>query len=531
MNFSILLSSIIIILCIIVSKVSTKVGVPSLLLFLVLGMVFGTDGLLKINFDDYKMAEQLCTITLIFIMFYGGFGTNWKAAKPVANKAFLLSFVGTFITSMITGLLCHYILKFSFFESFLIGSVIGSTDAASVFSILRSRNLNLKDGLASLLELESGSNDPMSYMLTVIFLALIGKTLTSPLAILYMVFAQIVFALIAAAAVSFMAYNMLKRFKFPVSGLDTIFVLAVALLSYSLSSVIGGNGYLTVYIVGIVLGNSSIKNKVTLVHFFDGVTGLMQMVLFFLLGLLSFPSRIMNVAPTAIFIALFITFIARPIAVFAILTPFKISLKKQFLVMWAGLRGAASIVFAIFVIVNDNSISYDIFHAVFVLSIISVLIQGTFLPIIAKKLDLVDSDENVLKTFNDYVDDSDMELIQVKIPPHHHWVGRPIMEIELPEDSIIVTIERGSNTIIPNGKTVIEQGDIIILNAKRTKYYDISLREIHINIHHPWRDKELKDLHLPQNNLVVMIKRDGGTIIPRGNTTIKNNDIVLLREV
>ncbi len=531
MNVSILLSSIIIILCIIVSKISTKVGVPSLLLFLILGMVFGTDGLLKIEFSNYKVAEQLCTITLIFIIFYGGFGTNWQAAKPVASKAFLLSFIGTFITSMITGVLCYYILKFGFFESFLIGSVIGSTDAASVFSILRSRNLNLKDGLASLLELESGSNDPMSYMLTVIFLGLIGKTLTNPLSIIYMVFDQIVFALLIAAFVSFMAYNMLKRFRFPVSGLDTIFALAVALLSYSLSSTIGGNGYLTVYIVGIVLGNSNIKNKVTLVHFFDGITGLMQMVLFFMLGLLSFPSRMFNIAPTAIYVALFITFVARPIAVFSILTPFKISLKKQLLVMWAGLRGAASIVFAIFVIVNDNSVSYDIFHIVFVLAIISVLFQGTLLPVIAKKLDLVDSGENVLKTFNDYVDDSDMELIQVKIPNNHHWVEKPIMEIDLPEESIIVTIERGDDTIIPHGNTVIERGDIVILNAKRTKYYDMSLKEIHINNNHPWKDKELKDLNLPKNNLIVMIKREGGSVIPRGNTLIKDKDIVLIKEV
>ncbi|KLI28081.1 potassium transporter, partial [Brachyspira hyodysenteriae] len=189
------------------------------------------------------------------------------------------------------------------------------------------------------------------------------------------------------------------------------------------------------------------------------------------------------------------------------------------------------IVFAIFVIVNNNSISYDIFHVVFFLAIISVLLQGTLLPIIAKKLDLVDSDEDVLKTFNDYVDDSDMELIQVKIPPTHHWVGRPIMEIELPEESIIVTVERGDSTIIPHGKTVIEQGDVVILNAKKTKYYDISLREIHINNRHPWKDKQLKDLNLPKNNLIVMIKREGGTVIPRGNTTIKYKDIVLLRDV
>ena len=531
MNTFILLSSFIIILCIIVSKISMKVGVPSLLLFLIIGMLFGSEGILKIQFDDYKVAENICTITLIFIMFYGGFGTNWIVAKPVASKAFLLSFLGTFITSMVTGALCYFVLKFELFESFLIGSVIGSTDAASVFSILRSKSLNLKDGLASLLELESGSNDPMSYMLTVIFLGLVGKTLGNALSIIYMIFSQIFFALIISVIVSFLAYNFLKKFKFPVNGLDTIFVLAIALLAYSLSSIIGGNGYLSVYIVGIVLGNTNIKNKVNLVHFFDGVTGLMQMVLFFMLGLLSYPSKVYTIAPTSIFVALFITFISRPIAVFSILAPFRISLKKQLLVMWAGLRGAASIAFAIFVIVNNNNLSYDIFHIVFFLAILSVLFQGTLLPIIAKKLDLVDSDENVLKTFNDYFDDSDMELIQIKIPESHHWIGRPIMDIELPENSIVVTIERNDTTIIPNGRTIIEKGDIVILNAKRTKYYDISLREIHINSHHPWVDKELKDLHLPENNLIVMIKREGGTVIPRGNTAIKNRDIVLLREV
>ncbi|WP_304332466.1 potassium/proton antiporter [Brachyspira innocens] len=531
MNFAILLSSVIIILCIIVSKISTKIGVPSLLLFLIMGMLFGTDGVFKIPFDNYVFAEQICTIILILIMFYGGFGTNWNAAKGVAPMAFLLSFLGTFITSMIVGLLCHFILKIDLFESFLIGSVIGSTDAASVFFILRSRKLNLKGGLASLLELESGSNDPMSYMLTVIFLGLIGKTLGSPLSITYMVFSQIVYALAVAAAVSWFAYMVLKKFTFPVSGLDTIFVLTIALLSYSLSSSIGGNGFLSTYIVGIILGNQKIKNKVTLVHFFDGITSLVQMVLFFLLGLLAFPSKMPDILATAVFVTLFITFIARPIAVFAILIPFKVDIKSQLLVMWAGLRGAASIVFAIFVMVSGQELNYDVFHIVFFLALMSVLFQGSLLPIIAKKLDLVDSDENVLKTFNDYVDDSDMELIQITIPPHHHWVGRPIMEIELPEDSIIVTIERGNTTVIPNGKTIIEAGDVVILNAKRTKYYDISLREIHINLHHPWRDKELKDLNLPKNNLIVMIKREGGTVIPRGNTVIRDKDIVLLRDV
>ncbi|TKZ35787.1 potassium/proton antiporter [Brachyspira catarrhinii] len=528
MNIAILTAAIIIIICIMANNVSSKIGVPSLLLFLILGMIFNK----MYNFSDYSLSSNICTVTLIFIMFYGGFGTNWEFAKPVAKQAFLLSFVGTFLTSIITGLLCYLILKIDLFESMLIGSVIGSTDAASVFSILRSKNLNLKGGLASLLELESGSNDPMSYMLTVIFLGLIGKTIGTPLSIIIMLFKQIVFALLVAALISYLAYLVLKKIKFAINGLDTIFVFATALLSYSLSASFGGNGFLSAYIVGIVLGNCHFKNKVILVNFFDGITGLMQMVLFFLLGLLSTPQNILPAAYTAIPVVLFITFIARPIAVAVLLTPFKVSFKKQLLVMWAGLRGAASIAFAILVMgSHTEGINYDVFHIVFFLAIISILFQGTFLPIIARKLDLVDSNENVLKTFNDYVDDSDMQLIQITIPPSHHWVGRQIKDIEFPEESIVVTIERGESTVIPNGNTTIEKGDIVILNAKRTKYYDINLKEIIINNHHPWKDKELKDLHLAKNNLVVMIKRDGGTIIPRGNTTIKQNDIVLLREV
>ena len=525
MDIALLTAAIIIIICIMANNISSKIGVPSLLLFLILGMIFNK----MYNFNDYVISSNICTVTLIFIMFYGGFGTNWQVAKPVAVKSFLLSFIGTFLTSMITGLLCYLILKIDLFESFLIGSVIGSTDAASVFSILRSKNLNLKDGLASLLELESGSNDPMSYMLTVIFLGLIGKTIGSPLSIILMLFKQIVFALIVAALVSSLSYFILKKIKFAINGLDTIFVFATALLSYSLSAAFGGNGFLSAYIVGIVLGNCSIKNKVILVNFFDGITGLMQMILFFLLGLLSTPQNILPASSTAIPVVLFITFIARPIAVASLLTPFKVGLKKQLLIMWAGLRGAASIAFAIMVMgSNVEGIHYDIFHIVFFLAIISILFQGTFLPLIARKLD---SNENVLKTFNDYVDDSDMQLIQITIPQSHHWVGRQIKDIEFPENSIVVTIERGESTVIPNGNTTIEKGDIVILNAKRTKYYDMNLKEITINNNHSWKDKELKDLHLAKNNLVVMIKRDGGTIIPRGNTVIKQNDIVLLREI
>ena len=280
----------ILLICISLSKISSKIGVPTLLVFIFLGMLFGSDGIFKIQFDNFAFAEQICSISLIFIMFYGGFGTNWKRAKKIAAKSILLSTLGVIFTAAITGLFCFYILKFDFLESMLIGAVISSTDAASVFSILRSKRLNLKYNTASLLEVESGSNDPCAYMLTIIILALMsGKT--SGIEILYMIFAQIVFGIAVGVAVAFLCSFMLNKIQIGNNGYESILVFGMALISYAGSSVIGGNGYLSAYITGIILGNSQIPNKKSLVHFFDGLTGLMQILIFFLLGLVSFPSQ------------------------------------------------------------------------------------------------------------------------------------------------------------------------------------------------------------------------------------------------
>lgn len=245
-----LLCAVILILCLAGNRLSQKFGVPALLLFMGLGMLFGSDGLFKIPFDNYQFAEQICSIALIFIMFYGGFGTNWNAAKPVAVRAVLLSSAGVILTAALTGLFCYFILRFAFLESMLIGAVISSTDAASVFSILRSKKLNLKEHTASLLEIESGSNDPFSYMLTVIILTLMqGSSSTGSIA--YLIFSQVVYGAIFGVVIAIAAIWILRRLSFSQSGMDTIFVLAVALLSYAIPSALGGNGYLSAYITGI----------------------------------------------------------------------------------------------------------------------------------------------------------------------------------------------------------------------------------------------------------------------------------------
>ena len=282
MAVHLLLVATIIIACVVFNRISNKLGIPMLLAFILLGMFFGSDGIVKIPFDNYLFAEQICSIALIFIMFYGGFGTKWSEAKPVAFMSILLSSVGVILTALITGLFCHYILNIKLLESFLLGAVISSTDAASVFSILRSKRLNLKYNTASLLEVESGSNDPFSYMLTAIILTAMSGVVDGK-EIGYLIFSQIIFGVLFGIIIAFISLYILQRFNFKTAGFDAIFVLAIAIIAYAAPTAIGGNGYLSAYIVGIILGNKSIKNKKALVNFFDGLTGLMQMTLFFYL--------------------------------------------------------------------------------------------------------------------------------------------------------------------------------------------------------------------------------------------------------
>ena len=231
MNFYILLFSVVIILCVICNRISNKLGVPVLLIFIALGMFFGSDGVIKIPFDNFVLAENVCTAALIFIMFYGGFGTKWKAAKPVAAKAVLMSTVGVVMTAFLVGLFCHFVIGINFQESLLIGALVGSTDAASVFSILRSKRLNLKYHTASLLEVESGSNDPCAYMLTMIMLSIIGGDSMTVPHLIYLVFAQIVYGAVTGAIAAVVTGFIMKKVSFATQGFDTIFVFAMVLLA------------------------------------------------------------------------------------------------------------------------------------------------------------------------------------------------------------------------------------------------------------------------------------------------------------
>lgn len=528
-NF-LILAGVVMLLCIMLNKLSDKLGIPMLLVFILVGMLFGSDGIFKIPFDNYGFAEQVCSAALIFIMFYGGFGTKWSSAKPIAVKAILLSSLGTIITALLVALFCRYVLKMAALESFLIGSVISSTDAASVFSILRSKKLNLKYNTASLLEVESGSNDPFSYMLTVMALSLLSGSVMSAGSFAVMIAKQIVFGVGFGFIMAFGAIWLLKKLKITAEGFGAIYIVAVAVLSYAVPTYIGGNGYLSVYITGIILGNTKMKNKKALVNFFDGLTGLMQMSLFFLLGLLATPSQLPRVALPALAIAVFMTFIARPAAVAAVLGPFRSGWRQQALVAFAGMRGAASIVFAIMAVMGHASDNVDIFHMVFFIVLFSILFQGTLIPAAAEKLNMTDSENDVMKTFTDYLDEVPVQFMRSVILPGHPWENSRVSDIVLPPGSLLVLIVRGNEKTVPNGSTVIEAGDTLILSGRATENTDgVSLYERTAKDGDIWTDRKISDIDLG-GKLIIMIRRGDDVIIPNGESIVKDGDVLVIND-
>lgn len=388
--------------------------------------------------------------------------------------------------------------------------------------------LNLKSGSASILEIESGSNDPIAYMLTIVLIDLINQSANfSEIPILLL--NQISFGIFFGIIVGFVSVLILKKVNFMIDGLETIFVLAIALLTYAIPTVIGGNGYLATYLTGIIIGNSAILHKITLVHFFDGLTGLAQILIFFLLGLLSFPSQIPSILLPATLIFLWLTFIARPIATFLLVQSFSYSNSQKLLLSWSGIRGASAIVFSILVILKVPNLTYDIFHISFYICLISVALQGTLLPTIAHKLKMIDNRDNVLKTFTDYQEEEQLPLIQIFITPNHNWANQTINDLNL-TDTLVLMIKRDEQILIPDGKTIILPGDQLVVSGTTfSEQPDFTLNEIHIDKNHPWHGKMIKELKLPTNTLIILIKRqDGTSITPNGDTLVQQGDILVL---
>lgn len=525
MALGLLLCSSVIVLCILTNRFLKRFGIPAVLIFIALGMLFGSEGIVKIPFDNYEMAETICCTALVFIMFYGGFGTSFKEARPILPQSVLLATGGVLITAGVTGLFCHYIVGMNLQESLLVGAVLSSTDAASVFSILRSKKLNLKEGTASLLEVESGSNDPFAYMLTIIILDWMAGGDEN---ILLLVVKEIGFGIIFGGVLGWGAVKILKKTDLETGGISTILMIAFVMFSYAAPVLAGGNGYLSVYLFGFIVGNARYKTKIPLIQFFDSIDRLAQMLIFFLLGLLVFPST-PPILGTAFLIFLGLTFIARPVAVFLLMTPFRASWRQQALTAFSGLRGAASAVFAIIAVVSPGYSGYDVYNIVFCVAVISVAFQGLLLPFVAEKLDMIDDSQNVMKTFSDYQDEQDIQLIQIRLKPDHRYIGKRLCELNL-GDVLAVLIERGDETIIPRGDVLLREGDVLVLSGESYQGdADTVLDETKIEPNDKRIGKRIRDLGGRDNSLIVLIRReDGNTVIPRGDTIIQQGDVLVM---
>jgi len=463
-----LIGSILLLISIIAGKTTSRLGVPTLIFFLIVGILAGSEGIGGIHFDNTSIAQFVGITALNFILFSGGLDTNWQSIKPILWRGVALSTLGVFLTALSVGVFVHYVFGFTIWEGLLLGSIVSATDAAAVFSILRNRGVALKGYLRPVLELESGSNDPMAYFLTI--------TLTGIVATGNASFAELLPAFlkefILGGAIGFVMGRasvwLINNIKMETDGLYPVLTLGLAMFTYSVTHSIGGNGFLAIYLCAIILGNSNIVHKRSLIKFYDGQAWLMQIILFLTLGLLVFPSRIIPLIGMGLLISAFLIFVARPISVFASLSFFKSNVRSKLFISWVGLRGSVPIVFATYPLVAGIPKAELIFNLVFFISISSVLLQGTTLSYVAKMLHVTVPAKIKRRIGLDFetIDHIKSEMLEVMVTENSKAIGKRILELEIPSTVNIIAIKRGEVYIVPTGSTRIQSEDTLHVLAE-----------------------------------------------------------------
>jgi len=451
------------------SKLSDKFAIPALLLFLLIGVLAGSEGIGGIYFDNAQLAKSIGVTALIFIIFSGGLDTNWKETMPVVLPGIILSTLGVLLTAIITGFFAMRILKFSLLEGMLLGSIVSSTDAAAVFSILRSKRISLKKPLKPLLEFESGSNDPMAVFLTAGFISLIKIKEMSIVSLFPMFLLDMGMGAIVGYLMAKLITVLIKRLKLYYEGLYLVIMLSFVLLTYVIAVFLKGNGILAVYIAGLILGQVEFPNKVMIMRFHDGLAWLMQIVMFVTLGLLVFPSHIVPLIGKGLLLTFLLMVVARPVSILLCLLPFRINLLKKTMVAWVGLRGSVPIILATFPFMAGIPQADIYFNIVFFVVIASVFIQGTSIPFVSKMLKL---DVPLINKINypikfERMAGIDAELSDIIVPYNAGVIGRTIVELNIPPDALVVLISRNDKFIIPNGSTIIEGGDVLLVLANQ----------------------------------------------------------------
>lgn len=455
------------ILSIIASKASGRLGVPSLLLFLVLGMLAGSDGPGGIKFDDPYITQFLGVVALSFILFAGGMDTKWSSVRPVLWQGITLATFGVVLTAALVGWFVYAFFNFTLIEGMLVGAIISSTDAAAVFAVLRSKRVSIKEPLEPLLELESGSNDPMAVLLTIGFINLLTGKSSSLLDLVPMIFVQMALGASLGYAAGRLMVIFINRIKLEYDGLYSVLSLSVVLMIYGLATSLNGNGFLAVYVAGLVIGNKKFIHKTSILRFHDGLAWLMQIAMFLTLGLLVFPSRLQHVIGAGMLVAAFLMFVARPLGVFTSLLPFRTGFKENMMISWVGLRGAVPIILATFPLVAGLPNAEMIFNIVFFIVLTSALLQGTTIPLFARKLG-VDAPLYIKQSSPIECEPTGRmpcDLSEIEVPEFSSVVDKQIVDIKLPEGALVVLIGREGEFFVPNGGTKINRGDRLMLLA------------------------------------------------------------------
>ncbi len=447
------------------SKISDRFAVPVLLLFLGIGMLSGSEGIGGIPFDNAQLAKSIGLVALIFIIFSGGIDTEWKETKSIFRQGIMLSTLGVLLTAIITGFFAIYILDFSIWEGMLLGSIVSSTDAAVVFSVLRSRRISLKKPLKPLLEFESGSNDPMAIFLTTGFISLItvkntGLISLFPRFVLDMCVGAITGYLMAQAIVF-----IVRHLKLDYEGLYPVVTISLVLFTYCIAVLAKGNGILAVYLAGLRLGHAEFPNKKYITKFHDGLAWICQIAMFVTLGLLVYPSRLIPLAGAGLLLTFLLMVVARPVSVFLCLLPFNMNLREKTLISWVGLRGSVPITLATFPFTAGLPQADIYFNIVFFVVIASVFIQGTSIPFVSKilKLDAPLVEKKSYPIEFRKMEGIDADLTEVIVPPNSEFAGKRISDLNSCHKCLIVLISRANKFMIPSPSFVIKSGDLLLV--------------------------------------------------------------------
>ncbi len=462
--------AVLLLLSIFASKASGRLGVPALIPFLVLGMLAGSEGIGGIYFDDAELAQRVGVVALAFILFAAGLETDWKFVRGSVGSALSLSTVGVLLTSVAVGWFAHRVAGFSLLQGMLLGAIVSATDAAAVFSILRSSGVSLRQHVTAVLELESGSNDPMAVFLTTALLQLLVNSSAAYGFLVFDFVKQMAFGAAAGIFIGFAAVRVLNRTRLDYPGLYSVMTIAIVLFTYGATNLIGGSGFLAVYLAGIVMGNRNFIQRRTLTRFHDGVAWLMQIAMFLTLGLLVFPSHLAPVAGTSLTIAAFLIFVARPLAVFASLSFSRMSIRDKVFISWVGLRGAVPIVLATFPLLAGIPMAPAIFNIVFFIVLASVMIQGTTIAPIARLLRVT------VPTVTDWspaeahlASRGESALLTLQVEEDSAAAHRRVVELGWPRETLILVVYRGKEFFVPNGATELKANDrLIVLTSKES---------------------------------------------------------------